>query len=158
MPWTRRQVRYLESSGSPLTAQQKSKMNAELHSDPSMGHKKKGSAAMAKGTVAKEDKGLEKEAKAPFHMTHITHYDDGSHSVEHEAHMKSASKGGAFMSRGEGKSYSAGDGKELMSKLGEHLGIGAAKAAGTAEEELEPAKHEPPHERDSKEEEISEGA
>ena len=147
MPWTRRQVRYLESSGSPLTAQQKSKMNAELHSDPSMGHKKKGSAAMAKG-----------EKQAPFHMTHITHYDDGSHSVEHEAHMKSASKGGAFMERGEGKSYSAGDGKELMSKLGEHLGIGAAKAAGTAEEELEPAKHEPPHERDSKEEEISEGA
>ena len=147
MPWTRRQVRYLESSGSPLTAQQKSKMNSELHSDPSMGHKKKGSAAMAKG-----------EKQAPFHMTHITHYDDGSHSVEHEAHMKAASKGGAFMERGEGKSYSAGDGKELMSKLGEHLGIGAAKAAGTAEEELEPAKHEPPHERDSKEEEISEGA
>ena len=48
MPWTRRQVRYLESSGSPLTSAQKDKMNSELHSDPSLGHKKKGSAAMAK--------------------------------------------------------------------------------------------------------------
>ena len=110
------------------------------------------SVVKKRGSMAKGEK------QAPFHMTHITHYDDGSHSVEHEAQMKSASKGGAFMERGEGKSYSAGDGKELMSKLGEHLGIGAAKAGGTAEEELEPAKHEPPHERDSKEEEISEGA
>lgn len=48
MPWTRRQVRYLESSGSPLTSAQKAKMNAELHADPSMGHKKKGSADLKK--------------------------------------------------------------------------------------------------------------
>src|SRR5208283_2257945 len=58
---------------------------------------------MEKKNMAKEEK------KAPYHMTHITHHDDGSHSVEHEAHMKSASKGGAFMERGEGKTYSAGD-------------------------------------------------
>lgn len=49
MPYTRRQVRYLESSGSPLTAEQKDKMNRELHADPSLGHKKKGSAAMKRG-------------------------------------------------------------------------------------------------------------
>jgi hypothetical protein len=145
MPWTRRQVRYLESSGSPLTSAQKAKMNAELHSDPSLGHKKKGSAAMAK------------ESKAPFHATHITHHDDGSHTVEHEHHRKAASKSGAFMERPENESYSVGDGKELMGKLSEHLGIGAAKAAGSQEKELEAAEHEPPHESDEEEEERSEG-
>lgn len=94
--------------------------------------------------------------KAPFHMTRITHHDDGSHTVEHEPHMK-GSKSGAFIEKGDSTSYSAGTGKEMMSKMAEHLGIGAAKAAGTQEEELEPAKHEPPHERDEAEEEISEG-
>ena len=48
MPWTRRQVRYLESSGSPLTADQKAKMNSELHANPKMGHAKKGSAELKK--------------------------------------------------------------------------------------------------------------
>jgi hypothetical protein len=42
MPWTRKQVRFLESSGSPLTGAQKNKMNAELQANPSMGHMKKG--------------------------------------------------------------------------------------------------------------------
>ena len=42
MPWTPRQVRYLLSSGSPLTDEQQSHMKAELHSNPSMGHMKKG--------------------------------------------------------------------------------------------------------------------
>ncbi len=46
MPWTRRQVRKLLSSGSPLTPEQKAKMKAELHANPSLGHKRKGSAAM----------------------------------------------------------------------------------------------------------------
>lgn len=145
MPWTRRQVRYLESSGSPLTPAQKDKMSAELHSDPSLGHKKKGSGAMKK-----EGK------KSAFHMTHITHHDDGSHSVEHIPHMK-GSQSGAFMERPDGMTYSAGDGKELMGKLKEHLGIGAAPAAGTQEKETEAAEHEPPHHTDEAEEEISEG-
>lgn len=48
MPWTRRQVKYLLSSGSPLSGEQKTKMVGELHSDPSMGHKKKGSKALKK--------------------------------------------------------------------------------------------------------------
>lgn len=48
MPWTRRQVRYLLSSGSPLTGEQKTKMKGELHADPAMGHKRKGSAALKK--------------------------------------------------------------------------------------------------------------
>jgi hypothetical protein len=42
MPWTRRQVRYLLSSGSPLSGEQKTKMKGELHADPAMGHMKKG--------------------------------------------------------------------------------------------------------------------
>lgn len=49
MPWTRQQVKYLLSSGSPLSAQQQSNMKSELHANPAMGHKKKGSAALKKG-------------------------------------------------------------------------------------------------------------
>lgn len=48
MPWTRRQVKYLLSSGSPLSGQQKTKMKGELHADPAMGHEKKGSKALRK--------------------------------------------------------------------------------------------------------------
>ena len=48
MPWTRRQVRYLLSQGSPLTSEQRQKMLSELHADPSMGHKRKGSKALKK--------------------------------------------------------------------------------------------------------------
>lgn len=47
MPWTRRQVKYLLSDKvSPLSGKQKAKMKRELHADPSMGHKKKGSKAL----------------------------------------------------------------------------------------------------------------
>jgi len=48
MPWTRQQVKYLLSSGSPLSGLQQSKMKRELHASPSMGHKKKGSKALKK--------------------------------------------------------------------------------------------------------------
>lgn len=48
MPWTRQQVKYLLSSGSPLSSQQQTKMKGELHANPAMGHKKKGSAALKK--------------------------------------------------------------------------------------------------------------
>lgn len=46
MPWTRKQVKKLLSSGSPLSGAQKDKMKAELHADPAMGHAKKGSAEL----------------------------------------------------------------------------------------------------------------
>lgn len=68
--------------------------------------------------------------KPAFHSTHITHHSDGSHTVEHTPHMK---KGGssAFMERGEGKSYSASNGPDLMKKMGEHLGLkGIEESAG----------------------------
>lgn len=44
MPWTRQQVKYLLSSGSPLGTIQKEKMHEELHEDPEMGHAHKGSS------------------------------------------------------------------------------------------------------------------
>ena len=46
MPWTRKQVKFLFSSGSPLTGEQKEKMHRELHADPALGHERKGSAQM----------------------------------------------------------------------------------------------------------------
>lgn len=46
MPWTRRQVKLLLSSASPLSSAKQAKMKVELHADPSLGHKKKGSTAL----------------------------------------------------------------------------------------------------------------
>lgn len=48
MPWTRKQVKLLLSKASPLTGEQQDKMKSELHADPAMGHKKKGSNALKK--------------------------------------------------------------------------------------------------------------
>lgn len=42
MPWTENQVRYLLSSGSPLSEEQKKDMADELHEEPSLGHRKNG--------------------------------------------------------------------------------------------------------------------
>jgi len=44
MPWTNKQFRYLMSSSSPLTEEQKNKDKAEAHANPAMVHKKKGTA------------------------------------------------------------------------------------------------------------------
>lgn len=51
MPWTRRQVRFLLSNGSPLSGDQKTKIVGELHADPAMGHEKKGSKALSRATA-----------------------------------------------------------------------------------------------------------
>lgn len=48
MPWTPKQTRYLLSSGSPLSGGQKDKMKSELHADPSLAHRKKGTPMPAK--------------------------------------------------------------------------------------------------------------
>ena len=53
MPWTRRQVKFLLSNGSPLSTGQKSKMVGELHADPAMGHAKKGSKALSQAAAAR---------------------------------------------------------------------------------------------------------
>ena len=42
MPWTRSQVKFLLSKGSPLKSSQKTKMVGELHEDPAIGHMQKG--------------------------------------------------------------------------------------------------------------------
>jgi hypothetical protein len=49
MPWTRRQVRYLLSKGSPLTGSEKEKMKGELHENPGMGHMAKRNPEGKKG-------------------------------------------------------------------------------------------------------------
>ena len=49
-PYTRKQVKLLLSDGSPLSDAQQAKMRDELHADPSMGHAKKGSAELKKGS------------------------------------------------------------------------------------------------------------
>src|SRR5271154_4281978 len=74
MPWTRRQVRYLESNDSPLTASQKSKMNSELHNDPAMGHMKKG--FHKKEHMSKVDS--YKKSKRKAHRVTVEPADDGS--------------------------------------------------------------------------------
>lgn len=48
MPYTRQQVKFLLSSGSPLSSEQETKMKGELHSNPSMGHAEKGSEELKK--------------------------------------------------------------------------------------------------------------
>jgi hypothetical protein len=48
LPWTRRQVKKLLSSGSPLSEDQQRKMKEELHRNPKLGHAKKGSEALKK--------------------------------------------------------------------------------------------------------------
>ena len=53
MPWTRKQVKYLLSNGSPLSGQQKTKMVGELHANPAMGHEKKGSKALSQSAVSR---------------------------------------------------------------------------------------------------------
>lgn len=46
MPWTRREVRFLLSDGSPLSDAKKEFMKAELHANPALGHSHKGSVTM----------------------------------------------------------------------------------------------------------------
>ena len=41
MPYTRQQVKYLLSNGSPLSAAKKEKMKSELHKNPKLGRMKK---------------------------------------------------------------------------------------------------------------------
>jgi hypothetical protein len=69
MPWTRKQVKKLLSNGSPLSEAQKTKMKRELHANPLMGHKKKGSAALKKTNAH----GLTSTRRGNQHFTSETH-------------------------------------------------------------------------------------
>lgn len=77
MPWTRQQVKYLLSKGSPLSGGQKSKMQGELHSNPAMGHMKKGfhkeghtSEAMPTKEVFRHPYKSSSSPQAPLTCTH----------------------------------------------------------------------------------------
>jgi hypothetical protein len=56
MPWTRQQVKFLLSKGSPLTGDQKAKMESELHADPSLGHAKKKAALKKAAAIIRRKK------------------------------------------------------------------------------------------------------
>lgn len=75
MPWTRRQVKYLLSDKvSPLSEEQKAKMKSELHANPSMGHKKKGSKDLKRaGTKRTKRHGVTSIRRGNQHMTSETH-------------------------------------------------------------------------------------
>jgi hypothetical protein len=70
MPYTRRQVRYLLSSASPLSGAQQDKMKAELHADPALGHKRKGESmklnAAARKAIPTAKFGLPGSRKYPM--------------------------------------------------------------------------------------------
>lgn len=146
-PWTRSQVRYLESIGSPLTASQKSKMNRELHENPALGHQKKGSKAMAQSTqdAPQTMKGI-KGVRIEVHKG-----EDGKvtgHSVHHEFEPK-GSKSGAFLERPPEathlfgpKGQSLSGGMDMVAHLKKNLGIGAAPSPKTEEAELKPSEPE----------------
>lgn len=58
MPFTKKEVRFLLSNGSPLSEAHKEKVKAELRANPAIGRAKKGSAAMkrpAKATISGHD-------------------------------------------------------------------------------------------------------
>lgn len=125
MPWTPRQVRYLESSGSPLSSTQKAKMNSELHADPSLGHNKKGSEAMTKAPASHEPmKGMRIE----FHRGHGGKV---TGATVHHHMMSKPSKSAAFMEDTHHSfPFSADQHEEMMDHVHEHsagqMGAGAA--------------------------------
>ena len=116
-----------------------------------------GSKETAKGREM-EKKHMAKEPKHELHHIEIHPAENGGHTVEHH-YKPTSTKSGAFMERPEPEIHVFGKSEhnKMISHLKEHLGIGAAKASGTQEESLEPRPHEPPHEKDEVEEELSEG-
>ena len=123
MPWTPRQVRYLESSASPLTSAQKDKMNAELHADPSLGHKQKGSSAMKKAP-----EGHLREMRIEIHRgpkKEVT-----GHTVHHHMMPIRASKSGAFM---EETHHSFPFGPDQHEEMMDHVSSALEGAQGVAE-------------------------
>lgn len=83
-------------------------------------------------------------SKAPFHRTEITHHDDGSHTIEHTAHVKPSQKSPAFMERADADTYSAADGVSMISKLEHKLKI---KQHGEKDEETTTSAEGKPFER-----------
>jgi hypothetical protein len=136
MPWTRKQVRYLESSGSPLTEGQKDKMNRELHEDPSLGHKQKGTSEMKEPKQA----GYLREMRIELH--HGPGKEVTGHTVHHHMMPKKTSKSGAFMEEthhsypfdAEGHSGQHG---HMLDHIAHHLDLTGAESEDAAKEEHE---------------------
>jgi len=125
MPWTRKQVKYLLSDVSPLSGDQKTKMKGELHANPAMGHKQKGSSAMKKHNIRE--------------MRIEVHRDKGGkvtgHTVHHSHMPKSSGKSHAFMDDGHssypfGPDGSGHDGMSLHEHVAHHLNMEAPASAG----------------------------
>ena len=136
MPWTRQQVKYLESSGSPLTSSQKAKMNSELHENPALGHNRKGSAAMKK----ESPEGHMREMRIEIHRgpkKEVTGFTVHHHMMP----TKSASSpSGAFMeNQTHTQPFSAKEHGAMMEHVNEHLdgvmGGGGGKGEAAEEEE-----------------------
>lgn len=129
MPYTRRQVRFLESAGSPLTEAQKAKMNRELHENPALGHQQKGSSAMKKNNI--------REMRIEVHRGKsgaVT-----GHTVHHHMMPSKASKSGAFMEETHHSfPFGPGDHKQMLAHISQHLG-GKAEAEPVEEAEAEEA-------------------
>lgn len=119
MPWTPRQVRYLESSGSPLTSAQKAKMNSELHADPSLGHHTKGSSAMkSPGNMKRMEIEIHHGPASKAGMPKVTGF-----TVHHHMAPAAASKSGAFMEQEtHSHPFSAAEHGAMMEHVADHLG------------------------------------
>ena len=139
MPYTRRQVRFLESSGSPLTATQKAKMNRELHENPALGHNQKGSEAMKKSPA-----GHMREMRIEVH--HGPKKEVTGYTVHHHMMPHPATKSGAFMEHESHEHpFSANDHKAMKAHVNEHLDAmkgsmaheSDAEAAADASEEVD---------------------
>lgn len=134
MPWTPHQVRYLESSGSPLTSAQKSKMNSELHADPSLGHHTKGSSAMKKESPA----GHIREMRIEIHRgpkKAVTGF-----TVHHNMMPQAAGKSGAFMEHEtHSHPFSASEHGKMMAHVASHLQGMAGSGDNAGMSNAEPA-------------------
>jgi hypothetical protein len=122
MPWTERQVRFLESGGSPLNQSQKATMNRELHDDPSLGHNKKGSEAMKKPATHLREMRIEIHRGPEKKITGYT--------VHHSMEPSSESKSGAFFEHNSHtQPFSAKEHGAMMDHVEDHLSALAGAAA-----------------------------
>lgn len=63
MPYTQREVRFLLSNASPFSKQKKNEVKAELHEDPALGHQRRGSEAMKRGSRMAERFAVARKAR-----------------------------------------------------------------------------------------------
>lgn len=128
MPYTRRQVRFLESSGSPLSAAQKSKMNSELHENPALGHNQKGSAMMKKPMMSGMKKPMMDKSMMhePMREMRIEMHRGPKNKLTgftvHHRMMPKATKSAAFMENPEhSHPFAMDDHEAMMDHIHDHM-------------------------------------